>query len=294
MKSISILLTDPISINQKIILKSIGILKKSKLKKIYFLGDRNYFKDIEKISKKNNKFYFINICLIKKKYLQYLASLIKTSIYLFKKKKINYIVNMPINKKRFFKNKYPGFTEFFSYRMDKKKNENMILYNEKFSVCPLTTHTEIKNVDKKINKRKLISAINNLNFFLKNIIKKKKKIIVLGLNPHASQDITNNTKDIKIISPVVRQLKKKIDICGPVSADTAFHQTKGKIYLGMYHDQVLIPFKMANKYNGINITVGKNIIRISPDHGTGEDLIRKPHLISNKSFLQCIKFCEKY
>ena len=294
MKSISILLTDPISINEQIILKSVANLKKSKLKKIFFLGDRIYFKDIDKLSKTNNKFHFINISLIKNNYLQYLKSLIKTSVYLFKKKRINYIINMPINKKRFFKNKYPGFTEFFSYILDKKQNENMVLYNEKFSVCPLTTHTEIKNVDKKINKKKLINSIENLNFFLKNIIKKKNKIIVLGLNPHASQDITNNTKDMNIISPVVQLLKKKIDVCGPISADTAFQQTMGKIYLGMYHDQVLIPFKMANKHNGINITIGKEIIRISPDHGTGEDLIKKPHLISNKSFLKCIKFCEKY
>ena len=88
MKSISILLTDPISINQKIILKSIGILKKSKLKKIYFLGDRNYFKDIEKISKKNNKFYFINICLIKKNIYNILRLLLKLLFTYSKKKRL--------------------------------------------------------------------------------------------------------------------------------------------------------------------------------------------------------------
>ena len=39
---------------------------------------------------------------------------------------------MPLNKKKFLKNKFPGFTEFFfSYCIDKKKNENMLLYNEK-------------------------------------------------------------------------------------------------------------------------------------------------------------------
>ena len=62
----------------------------------------------------------------------------------------------------------------------------------------------------------------------------------------------------------------------------------------MYHDQVLIPFKMKNKFNGINITIGKKLVRLSPDHGTGENIVNKPKLINNKSFLECIKFCEKY
>ena len=63
---------------------------------------------------------------------------------------------MPLNKKKFLQNKFPGFTEFFSYHIDKKKNENMLLYNEKnFSVCPLTTHIELKNVENKINEKKI-------------------------------------------------------------------------------------------------------------------------------------------
>ena len=44
----------------------------------------------------------------------------------------------------------------------------------------------------------------------------------------------------------------------------------------------------------ILITIGKKIIRLSPDHGTGEELIKKPKLINIYSFLSCIKFCEKY
>ena len=32
---------------------------------------------------------------------------------------------------------------------------------------------------------------------------------------------------------------------------------KNKVFIGMYHDQVLIPFKTINKFDGINITIGK-------------------------------------
>jgi len=202
---------------------------------------------------------------------------------------------MPINKKKFLNKKFAGFTEFFSFSIDKLKNENMLLFSEKFSVCPLTTHIELKNIEKKISKKSLTNAINNINNFYKKIIKKKKEIIVLGLNPHASKDLNNLSKDKILIQPVVKKfIKKKVHISGPVSADTAFNKFKNKIFLGMYHDQVLVPFKMINKFKGINITIGKKIVRLSPDHGIAYDLRNKPKKITNQSFIECIKFCEKY
>lgn len=293
MKSISILLTDPDSINELLLLKSYKFLKKCRLKKIYFVGDKNLFKKIFYKFNDDQKFEFIHIdynnnCTI------YLKKTIKVSAELFNNKKISYVINLPLNKKKFFKNQYNGFTEFFSKTLDNKKDENMLLFNKNFSVCPLTTHIEIKKVESQINKDKLVKTIKNLSYFYKTIIKKKIKIVVLGLNPHASKDLPNNNKDRKVISKVIESLKGKVEIEGPVSADTAFYKTNNKVYVGMYHDQVLIPFKMKNKFDGLNITIGKKIIRLSPDHGTGKELVKKPHLINNYSFLSCIKFCEKY
>ena len=293
MKSISILLTDPDSINEILLLKSYKYLKKCRLKKIYFVGDKNLFKKIFYKYNGNQKFEFIHIDY-NNNWTVYLKKTIKISTELFNNKKISYIINLPLNKKKFFKNQYNGFTEFFSKTLDNKKDENMLLFNKNFSVCPLTTHIEIKKVESQIKKNKLVKTIKNLSYFYKTIIKKKIKIVVLGLNPHASKDLPNNNKDREVISKVVKSLKSKVDIEGPVSADTAFYKTNNKVYVGMYHDQVLIPFKMKNKFDGLNITIGKKIIRLSPDHGTGKELIKKPHLINNYSFLSCIKFCEKY
>jgi len=57
----------------------------------------------------------------------------------------------------------------------------------------------------------------------------------------------------------------------------------------MYHDQVLSPFKALFKFNAINITLGLPFIRISPDHGTGKDIIRK-NLADPTSLLEAINF----
>ena len=80
-----------------------------------------------------------------------------------------------------------------------------------------------------------------------------------------------------------------------MSADTAFinpKKYKFDIIVGMYHDQVLSPFKALFKFNAINLTAGLPYIRISPDHGTGKDIIKK-NIANPKSLFESIKFFQK-
>ena len=55
----------------------------------------------------------------------------------------------------------------------------------------------------------------------------------------------------------------------------------------MYHDQVLIPFKILNK-KGINLTLGLNYRRLSPAHGTALD-IKYKNISDNTSYIECMK-----
>ena len=57
----------------------------------------------------------------------------------------------------------------------------------------------------------------------------------------------------------------------------------------MYHDQVLSPYKTLFNFNAINITAGLSYIRVSPDHGTGKDIIKKK-LANPISLIESIKF----
>ena len=100
----------------------------------------------------------------------------------------------------------------------------------------------------------------------------------------------------KIIIPAIKRVKKlKIKVNGPLSGDTAFTNFKNKkfnILVGMYHDQVLSPFKTMFKFDAINITLGLPYIRVSPDHGTGEDIINK-NKANPESLIKSIKFLNK-
>ena len=62
---------------------------------------------------------------------------------------------------------------------------------------------------------------------------------------------------------------------GPLVSDTIFinDYKKYDIIIGMFHDQVLAPFKTLFKFNAINLTLGLKYLRVSPDHGTAKNLI---------------------
>ena len=157
-----------------------------------------------------------------------------------------------------------------------KKKEVMLIYNKNLSVVPLTTHLEIKNVTNKITSKLIRTKILTLNKYYFKLFKKKPKIAILGLNPHNSENRKDSVEN-KIIKPTVQELKKlKININGPFPADTVFNNQKKFAYnviVGMYHDQVLAPFKALYGYDAINLTLGLQYLRVSPDHGIAHDII---------------------
>jgi len=106
MKSICILLTDGNSINDQIIKKSFRKLKNSKIKKIYFIGDRDIFHHTFLVSKKLKKIEFHNIK--NQNNYSYLKKITENAINLHKKKKIDFLINMPLKKKLFLKGKFIG------------------------------------------------------------------------------------------------------------------------------------------------------------------------------------------
>jgi 4-hydroxythreonine-4-phosphate dehydrogenase len=305
-KYIIVMLIDHESVTEKIIIKSIKFIKKSKCK-ILFVGDINCFKILKKkiiVTNQldnnflNKKFFFYNVSSKKLSNFKYINKLTTIAIQLLKKNIGKVIINMPINKKKYFKNKFDGFTEFFSNKMKGRYKENMLLYNEKLSVLPLTTHIKIKDIAKSINSKKITKSVENIFYFYNQILKKKINVKILGLNPHSGIDFSNNTEEKDIIEPAVIKLRRKFKrIEGPLSPDTAFinNKIKNTCFLGMYHDQVLTVFKNLFKFEAANITIGLKYLRLSPDHGTGKKLIKsRTNNINNRSFLYCLKFCEKY
>jgi 4-hydroxythreonine-4-phosphate dehydrogenase len=318
-KSIIIILGEPNSISSEIFLKSLNYIKKTKLNFIiignYSLLERqaNYLNlkinitfYISKINNlKNVKFNFININYKQKKPFDlklnrsdvFIKNCFECALQMLKKKLASGLINLPINKSKFTKNKYNGITEYIADRTNNKNKENMLLFNESFSVLPLTTHIPLKEVYKEITYKKIEKACKNIsNFYSKTIGRKKFKIGILGLNPHNGESGYIGTEEKRIIIPAINKLKKKYPIIGPLSPDTSFLKRERlniDILVGHYHDQILTTFKTKFDLNAINITIGLPFIRISPDHGVGTDIIGKG-IANPESFKKAIKFFSKY
>ena len=241
--------------------------------------DYNTNKAFESISKKSNKF---------------ITDTFNLALKLIKKEKIQSFINGPISKKSFLNNKYLGITEYISDYFNKKKT-CMLIYNKKLSVCPVTTHLPLKLVAKEINNKNITQKVVLVNDFYKIKFGFKPKIAILGLNPHC-ESVHKYNEDDKIIKPTIKILKKKFNVFGPYSADTIFLKNNRKnfdVIIGMYHDQVLAPYKALYEYDAINITLGLPFDRISPDHGPNERMMGMN--ISNPlSLIKAIQFLDKH
>jgi len=220
------------------------------------------------------------------------------AIKLVKEKKFNAIVTLPINKKILStkKEKFIGHTEYIAKKCN-TKNEVMMLTTSKLKVALLTTHHSMKEVPSLITKSKLKKTIEVINNDLKTKFKiKDPRILVTGLNPHAGENGEFGDEERKVILPVINAFKrKKFSIYGPVPADTAFVNKNIKeydVFLAMYHDQGLAPFKAISFGKGVNITLGLPFVRTSVDHGTAYDIVGTKK-IDTSSFFEAIKMAIK-
>ena len=263
-------------LNIKINIKRINNLKNKNFKKSLLIYDVPLnFKKPFKINKNYKK--------------KYVLKCFELAIKLSKIKKIVGFINCPINKKDVFQSNY-GVTEFLAKKSNVLGREAMIIYNKKLAVCPITTHIKINNVSKNLSMKKIYEKIITVNKFYLNKFGFKPKICVLGLNPH-NYELLNDSEEKRVILPAIKKLKKNgINVKGPIPADTAFINSKNyNIIIGMYHDQVLGPYKTIFNFNAINITAGLPYLRVSPDHGTGKDIIKK-NLANPLSLIESIKF----
>jgi 4-hydroxythreonine-4-phosphate dehydrogenase len=104
------------------------------------------------------------------------------------------------------------------------------------------------------------------------------RVGVVGLNPHAGEDGLLGDEDAEIIAPALEAPCEPAILTGPLVPDAAFRDHLHGRYdalVAMYHDQGLIPVKLIDFEESVNVTLGLPIVRTSPDHGTAYDIAGK-------------------
>ena len=244
-KKILIVGGDPNSINSEIIYKSWKKLNKKIKKRVLIIGDIHLFKKqfkqlkypikINRIDNINsdinkNKLNIININLKfknpfkveKKEASRYVIKCLSFGHALALKNNTLGLINCAISKKLLSKSNI-GVTEFLAKKCGLRNNsEVMMIRNNKFSVCPITTHIDIKDITKSNKTQKIIIKVETIQKNFKRLFKRKPKIGILGLNPHNSE-LKKGSVEIKEIIPAIKKLKKKGYIVnGPLVSDTVF------------------------------------------------------------------------
>lgn len=321
-KPIAIIAGEPNSISSEIIFKSWNSKNKYKHKPFFIIGNFQLLKlqmkrlkyniKIKKIDKifniKNllkNELHVYDVKYNQKKPFKNISS--RSNKYVMKcfdiasklanEKKIIGFINCPVAKEFLFKNKHQGITEYLSQKENIKNDGVMLIFNNELSVSPITKHISIYQVGRKINQLEIVNKIKIINNFYKKYFLKKPNFALLSLNPHNYYDSRESKIKEKINGAIKILKKQKINIKGPVPSDSSFmvfKKYKFDVIIGMYHDQVLTPFKALYNFKAINITLGLPYIRISPDHGVGQDIMGKKianpdSLIESIKFFNCIK-----
>jgi 4-hydroxythreonine-4-phosphate dehydrogenase len=208
------------------------------------------------------------------------------------------IVTLPISKKSFNLAGYsfPGHTEYLS-ALTGCDRTIMVMYSEKLIVTPVTIHIPLKNVVRTLGKKLLKANIEILHKSLKeNFRIRDPRIAILSINPHSGDGGLLGYEEKTKIEPVIKELKDNdINANGPFSADGFFGSGMYKNYhatAGIYHDQVLVPFKLISDGHGVNYTAGLPVVRTSPTHGTAFDIAGKG-IAATGSTIAAIKLASK-
>ena len=214
-----------------------------------------------------------------------------------KEGEVDVILTAPINKANIQseKFKFKGHTDYLNNLFNNKSL--MMMVSKNLIIGLLTDHIPLNEIVSNLSENLIIEKLKILhNSLIKDFKISNPNIAILSINPHAGDKGIIGSEDDEIIIPALHKLNKgNIQIKGPFSSDSFFGSGKYKEFnavMGIYHDQALIPFKTLSFGSGVNFTAGLDVVRTSPDHGTGYDIAGK-NIANNRSFFEALLLLRK-
>lgn len=225
---------------------------------------------------------------------------LKKACEMAKDNEIGAIVTAPVSKEAMHKagHIFNGQTEVLQHFLAHDgQHAEMLFVAKDFRVLLLTRHLPLKEIS--LTKDEIIRKVEDLDKFFKSKLNiSAPKFALCALNPHAGEHGILGTEEIEIMQPAVDVLREKgINLSEPLPADTLFikgatQYLKGEkidydCYIAAYHDQGLIPIKTVAGEKTVNMTIGLDVIRTSPCHGTAFDIAGK-NIASKDSMIEAI------
>jgi len=209
------------------------------------------------------------------------ARYIETAVDLWQNGEIDAIATAPVSKKALSLAGYqfPGHTEFLAHLTNTRKVV-MSFFAGNLRVALLSTHISLRDAIAKITTENLVELIVFSSHELQRLLRRRPKIAVAGLNPHASEGGLFGSEEATAIIPAISECSSVhgIDVSGPYSPDTIFlraYRGEFDAVIALYHDQATVPVKSLSFGSAVNVTLGLPLIRTSVDHGTAFDIAGK-------------------
>jgi 4-hydroxythreonine-4-phosphate dehydrogenase len=191
---------------------------------------------------------------------------------------------------------FPGQTEYFAHAFG-IDDFGMMLTGDTLTVSLATIHEPLAKVPSLLTVEGIVRTGLLTSTFLKRRGISRPRVAVAGLNPHAGENGAFGDEEIRIIAPAIRRLNESGEglFTGPGVPDAIFREASlGRFdaVVAMYHDQGLIPLKLLDFDNAVNVTLGLPKPRTSPDHGTAFSIAGK-NLADPSSMIAAIRLaCE--
>ena len=211
--------------------------------------------------------------------------------------RIHAIATAPINKEALALAELPwrGHTEMLA-SLTNAANVAMMFWSEKLRVVLATIHIPLSSVPGALTIESVTAIIELTNRELPRFGIARPRLALAGLNPHAGEHGVLGREEVDVLEPAIaRSRRAGVDISGPFPGDTVFLRAmRGEfdLVIACYHDQGLIPVKMAAFGQAVNVTLGLPIIRTSVDHGTAFDIAGKG-IADPESLVQAVLLAAK-
>ena len=187
------------------------------------------------------------------------------------------IVTAPLNKAAMHAggHRWPGHTELLAHEFG-VQNFSLVLSAGDLYFFHLTAHVSLQQAVATTTPERTDDILTLAGAFVTALGRPDEAIGVCGLNPHAGENRIFGDEDADILEPAVARARERgINAHGPIPADAlipAAVRGKWKMVIACYHDQGHAPFKAVYGDDGVNITIGLPVVRVSVDHGTAFDI----------------------
>ncbi len=211
---------------------------------------------------------------------------------LAKKGEVDAIVTAPLNKAALHAggHKWPGHTELLAHEFGVERF-SLVLSAGELYFFHLTTHVSLKTAIERVTPQRTDEILNLAGAFATALGWRNEPIGLAGLNPHAGEGGLFGNEETNVLEPAVARAKGRgLNVVGPIPADAlipAAVRGKWRIIVACYHDQGHAPFKAVYGDNGVNITVGLPVVRVSVDHGTAFDIAGRGVAREDSLVLSC-------